>query len=148
MKTSHIIFSQPTRVTVGLLLIVLFTLVSNLQFVRIAISARGTIAKGDEVTRYEARFQKLRQTLPSRGVVGYVSDSNPEGFPRNREYFRRYYLTQYSLAPLVVVNSTEPDLLIGDVDSAAHSERVITPGFTLVKDFGDGVMLFRRGSHR
>jgi len=137
-------FNYPIRVRVGLLLMLAFTLVSNVQLLRIATSGYATVAETDEITRYEAHFQELKKVLPPHGVVGYIADPNPESVIHDTPYFKRYVLTQYSLSPVIVVDNIEPELIIGNFHPATNSKRVSIPGLTLIKDFGDGVMLFRR----
>jgi hypothetical protein len=83
--------------------------------------------------RSDQRFAALRSALPKRGVVGYVG---APGTPALADY----YLAQYALAPLVVENSPNHPLVIGNFPPgtvALASERL-----RLVKDFGDGVLLF------
>lgn len=97
----------------------------------------------DEISAYQRRLEALRPVLPARGVVGYLGDPEPTG-PGALQHFRRYLLAQYSLAPLLLIESTEPELVVGNFDPGP------TPappaGFQLVRDFGDGLVLFRRSA--
>ena len=71
--------------------------------------------------------------LPERGVIGYVGPPGDFGLPD-------YYLAQYALAPRVVERSTNHPLVVGNFPA---SSQVISPeGLQLVRDFGNGVLLF------
>jgi hypothetical protein len=140
-----VIPKHPTRVKIGLLLIALFASVSQLQALRSARVAYRSLSRPDEVTLYEVRLRELKQVLPARGVVGYVSDSTgdaerPES-DQARRSFKRYLLTQYALVPVVVVRSVNADRVVGDFEPSGGFR---PPGFTAVRDFGAGVVLFNR----
>lgn len=87
----------------------------------------------DAQQRAGKRFATLRQALPKHGVVGYIgpADSSMLGY---------YYLAQYSLAPVVVDSNINHPVVIGNFPNS-QPERV-PPNLTLIKDFGDGVLLF------
>lgn len=133
------------RVKIGLLLIALFASVSQLQALRSARAAYRSLSRPDEVTLYEARLRELKQALPAHGVVGYVSDSTGDAerpdSDQARRSFKRYLLTQYALVPVVVVRSVNAELVVGDFEASGG---FLPPGFTAVRDFGEGVVLFKR----
>jgi hypothetical protein len=95
----------------------------------------------DKISAYQRRLEVLRPALPTRGVVGYLGDPDPneEGA---LEHFRRYILAQYSLAPLLVVENLEPELVVGNFYPGTTP--AAPPGFRIVRNFGDGLVLFRR----
>jgi hypothetical protein len=103
----------------------------------------------DEISAYERRFQAARSVLPPRGMVGYLGSPEPTGAtPREANaaallHFRRYLLAQYALAPVLLVEGTDPEFVVGNFDPAALP--AAPAGLRLVRDFGDGVVLFRRG---
>lgn len=138
--------SYPARVKVGLVLILLFAATSSMHWLRNVVSAMVKSTGVDEITAYEARYQELKHTLPPEIVVGYLSDPVPPDLPRSegRTHFKRFVLTQYALSPVIVVRSTEPDLVVGNFESHAHADTAAAFQLTLVHDFGDGVMLFRK----
>jgi hypothetical protein len=84
--------------------------------------------------RSDQRFAALKASLPTRGVVGYIGD--PGALARGD-----YYLAEYALAPLVVDDSTNHRLVVGNFPSSAAA-RSGPENLELVKDFGDGVLLF------
>lgn len=85
----------------------------------------------------ERRFEVLRRELAGRQRVGYITDpeSVADGGP---PYFR----AQLALAPIVVELGTSPDLVVGNFLAGVHPS--IPRELVLVRDFGDGVMLFQR----
>jgi hypothetical protein len=134
-----------TRMAVALVL--LYAVASGAAWIRLAATAPARSVP-DEISTYELRFQALRGTLPARGVVGYLGHPDPTG-PTPAEsnansllHFKRYLLAQYALAPVLLLESTEPEFVVGNFDPGAMPS---TPaGFRIVRDFGDGLVLFRR----
>ena len=109
-------------------------------------SRRGAPATGALRTRAEdERLQRLRAHLPGRGVVGYVSDGwNGSSFT-TVEALQDYFLTQYSIAPVIVVRRTDLPIVVGNypADSAAETTgaRTFRAGLVVRRDLGDGVLL-------
>lgn len=136
------------RARIGLAagLVLLYSAASGLAWVRRAVEHRGFAQ--DEITAYENRFQALRRALPSSGVVGYLGDpalgsGDAEQSKRTALlHFRRYLLAQYALAPILLVENTDPELLIGNFEPGMPAR--VPPGFAMTREFGDGVVLFRR----
>ena len=88
--------------------------------------------RADNTQRMGQRFVALRTALPAHGVIGYVSQDKPG--------VEQYYLAQYALAPLVVDHSRNHSIVVGDFPTSKPTE---LPGnLELVRDFGDGVLLF------
>ena len=135
------------RMRIGLCLLVLFTLVSNLRLLVRELHEFAHTTPPDEITRNEARFRELRQVLPPLTQVGYLTDNLPQGAAGGDEAprlaFKQYLLTQYALLPTIVLPGTHGAFAVGNFDSAGGTNSRTTSGRTLVRDFGDGVMLFR-----
>jgi len=129
------IYSWRTKASIGVVLLMAALAAGTLAGFRFVTQ---NVSK-DEITLDEQRFEALRKTLPSRGVVGYVSDRENEA-----DSVRGYYRTQYYLAPLVVASDPGRELVVANLSSpsivaafaAAHGLRV-------TKDFGNGVALLR-----
>jgi hypothetical protein len=134
-----------SRTRLGLALVLLYALASGAAWLKLAATGRST---PDEISTYERRFQEVRAALPARGVVGYLGRTDPAGgTPAERDAsslldFRRYLLAQYALAPLVLIESTEPDFVVGNFDRGMAPST--PPGFRIERDFGNGLVLFRR----
>jgi hypothetical protein len=132
--------SVRARVWIALALVLAYAGVSVLRCLHRAAEWPSRAGQ-DEISAYERRFEALRPALPTRGVVGYLGDPEPneEGA---LEHFRRYLLAQYSLAPLLVVENLEPEFVVGNFYPG--TKPAAPPGFRLVRDFGDGLVLFRQ----
>lgn len=145
-----------TRVRAGLGIVLLFVIVSDAQWLRLAAGISSRTPREDEVGRHEARIRPIKESLPSRGVIGYMPDPMATDLPVNFtcavpppdrlacvNHYKGFYLTRYTLAPLVLVHSTEPDLIVANFATNTVSTS-IAPDLILVRDFGEGVMLFQR----
>ena len=101
----------------------------------------------DEISRYETRFQASQQVLPASARVGYVTEhatwmAGDEEGPRLA--FKHVVLTQYALLPAIVAPEGGGGLAVGNFDSLTPADTVALRGFTVVRDFGNGVLLLRR----
>ncbi len=85
--------------------------------------------------RSDRRFVLLKAALPAHGTIGYIGET---GAPI--DVLGNYYLTQYALAPLIVENSANHSLVIGNFPKSPPSQP--PGGLKLVHDFGGGVFLF------
>lgn len=118
------------RITIATLVFVLCCMLST---VRVLIDAPTRLHPADPATGADQRFAALKAALPPQGVVGYVGES---GSPAVADY----YLAQYALTPLVVDHSSNHPLVVGNFPLSSP----IPPSgnLQLVKDFGNGVLLF------
>ena len=84
---------------------------------------------------YEIRLADIKKDLPVNGVVNYVSDSNAKNDLIHAEYV---------LIPVRVVAGLNPrhDHLV--YQSFNEAEKTEIKGYTLKKNYGNGVMLFYR----
>jgi len=87
--------------------------------------------------RSDERFARLKTRLPAQGIVGYIGEAGDSATPD-------YYLTQYALAPLVVDDSTDHALVVGNFPSSQLPK--IPQNLRLVDDLGDGVLLLANAS--
>ena len=136
-----------TRARLALLLVLVYAGASTVQWVLRAAQWRPG-AGPDEVTADDRRFGSLRAELPAGRVVGYVGDpdlTGPDGKANDVAllHFRRFLLAQYALAPAVLVEGTEPELVVGNYFDE-RSARPAPAGFEVAGDFGSGVFLYRR----
>src|SRR5262245_66461974 len=132
----------PRPALAGVYLLALVTLASSASLARRAAIIGKDRAGGDEVSVLLRRLEPLRPSLPSHGTVGYEADA-PDPLAA-REDVRRFYLTQYAVAPIIVVAGVDRDLVIGDYRKPDPCRVCKSREFTLAADFGDGLMLFRR----
>jgi hypothetical protein len=131
---------MPTRARVGVALLIAVACLSSVG--RLVEAIRNTDPQyrwTARVADYSAeRYAGLEDVLPPRVVVGFVDGGacdNP---------VQAYYLTQYALAPRVVVQDDGPPWVL--VDGRPDRPLRELPGsVVLVRDLGNGVRLFRRG---
>ena len=95
----------------------------------------------DQITIYESRFIELKAFLQNHLVVGYISDyddkSNADGIA--------YSMTQYVLAPIILVRGIKRHFIVGNFQSASPNAKVYAKeNLSLIMDFGRGVILFER----
>jgi hypothetical protein len=122
-----------------ILLIVCACLSALLQMGRAVMTQSGADPWSGLVVRYdEQRFAEVAAMLPPGGVVGYVEDN-----PSDAEMPQHYFLTQYVLAPCVLVNDSRRlyVLVNGRPDGEVWSP--VAEG-RLLRDLGNGVRLFGR----
>jgi hypothetical protein len=135
-----------TRTRIAILLVLLYAGASTVRWVQRA-SEWPTGAAQDEISTYEHAFGDLRAMLPAHGTVGYLDRLGPAGAPADDPKseallrFRRYLLAQYFLAPVLLVKSTDPEFVIGNFGPEAVPE--VPTGLRVIRDFGDGLVLFR-----
>ena len=125
-------------------MLIFFALLSNLRLFRQTLNFAPKPLGTDEITLYEKRFEELKKILPSHGVVGYISNKEAEDI-RFDAGAGEYYLSQYALTPLVVAYSSNYPLVVGNFRQAVVDPQIYAgKGLVPLKDFGNGVMLFRR----
>ena len=148
-------FAYSTRVRLGTLLIVFFSLLSSYQLLAQNVKFDLTFVGRDEVTENEKRFEKIREALPPRGVVGYW----PNGVETSYKHLlfgdaadlQYWFLTQYALAPLIVSPTPGRNPIIGNYRSYVGFEllgqKPTMKGLEdtdKVIDFGNGILLLNR----
>jgi hypothetical protein len=89
----------------------------------------------DPAVIYENRFASLKKDLPAGTVFNYITD---------QKLLKDVILARYVLVPARMVRGLEPKqnhLVVSHMETAGvpHFE-----GFTMQKDYGNGVMLFKR----
>ena len=143
-------FDYPARVRVGVTLMILLALYSNLQLLSTWWQFDLSFVGNDEITLYEKRFDGVRAMLPPNGVVGYVGDpvKLEDGSP-NGAALRNWFLAQYALAPVVLSSSQGHRLFVMNKNAPPNPAPLGKGGFTIQElgfgnkllDFGNGVKL-------
>ena len=161
------------RINIGMVIIILLAIIQNVGLLIFGINLYSSSPPEDTVKMYEKHFEGLKSILPSQGVMCYITDdksyakrflTNSTAFsnrnaarrsfeeqPRNvfadSESLHAYCLTQYALAPLILVNATDCEFVVGNFNSTISiPEFTMEKHMKLIKDMGNGVMLFRRES--
>lgn len=99
-----------------------------------------TAPAADGVTDFDTRFAGLRGMLPEKGVIGYMTD--PDTPPTDTNAQAEFHLTQYALAPILVLHSPEQRFVVGNFHRTVTTGSLRDRGFKLVKEFGNGIALF------
>jgi hypothetical protein len=122
----------------------IFLLGCLLSSVRIVVDAPTPIQLRElhrEIARQsDERFAELKTMLPESGIVGYAGESGPAADGS-------YYLAQYALAPLVVDRTPNHALVVGNFATSQVAQSAVE-NLRLVKDFGNGVLLFAAKDQR
>ena len=99
-------------------------------------------------TENDRRLEDLRRMLDGHTRVGYINETRHH--PGELETAHYYYQTQYALAPISVQgllsNAPSPlDDVIGDFRGPVDMAKICASmGLTVVRDYGNGLVLFRR----
>ena len=143
------------RIKAGWLLLILLTGYAVLSLLVQSIGIYTDLPDKDPVTIHEARIAQLKGSLPASGEVGYVTTVENERIfayeraMKNVEYLAQYALTQYTLAPLIVRNSPELPLVVGNfLDGPPAPGFLEKNGLVPIKDFGDGLILYRKDARQ
>ena len=95
----------------------------------------------DPITKYEKRFSEIKAYLPNHAVVGYISDYDE----KSDKYGQAYNMTQYVLAPVILVRGIKRKFIIGNFQAAQPNIKAYArKDVALVRDFGNGAVLFKR----
>jgi hypothetical protein len=133
-----ITFDYPKRLRAGTGLLALIAVFSCLDSVRL----NRWVEKSSDVGISEERVQAIRRDLPSHGTLGYIADELPPNSDE-RLHSHEFFHIQYALAPLILVDSPQYPLVLGDFHTPVDSERIARLKLVMVRDYGNGVMLFR-----
>jgi hypothetical protein len=105
-----------------------------LSSVRLVVIGRQAKDSNEVARRSDQRFGALKASLPARGVVGYVGESGAAAVGD-------YYLAEYALAPLIVDHSPNHEWVVGNFPEGSPPTAP-EQDLQLIKDFGNGVLLF------
>lgn len=106
----------------------------------------------DVAGSYDRQLAQLKSALPAHGVVGYLGD---RVLDNDIGTIRYYYVTQYALAPLIVVNLSgrpaaplvECEFIVADfTDPEKARAAVARRGLSVVRDYGGGFMLLKKAA--
>lgn len=96
------------------LLVVIFSTTSYICIITAALSYLRAIGEADPVALGERRFAAIKRDLPKTGVVGYVTDISSDRVLSDTDTSAEYYIAQYTLSPLILDNSADHPIVIGN----------------------------------
>lgn len=139
------------RFRAALFLLIGVAVYANVSFAVKMIRSWPDIRQGDAVTACEKRMLQLKDLLPPTGLVGYITTvDNDKIFSREKtfedvEVLAHYILTEYTLAPIIVRNSSDYPLVIGNFVEGKPDPGIIRNKHLVpIKDYGDGLILYRK----
>ena len=92
-------------------------------------------------THAQQRLAPLREYLPERGRIGYITDKSGEV-----DYKQEFFLARYVLAPLVLETPEGRHAFIVTDQDQAGPVLEVPAGYVVVADVGHGVRLWKRES--
>lgn len=141
---------KPNRKIIQIITITLLVAISLFSLVRFYPELKMLIADHppgeDPVSVWEKRLADIKADLPEQGEVGYLSEWDIAGFNSDIiDQTEEYSMTQYSLAPLIVVKGANEEWIIGNFGDTP-------PGFKIddyfhvqiIHNYGWGIYLLKR----
>lgn len=145
-------FDYTARIKIALGMIIFFALLSNLHLLMDWVNLDLSFVGRDDITLYQKRFDRIRMMLPERGEVGFLGHKlNPIRYwESDAGTLRDWFLTQYTLAPVIVAITPGHSLVIinrgadgtnpDSSDNANLTVQDLGNGNKLL-DFGNGIKL-------
>jgi len=126
-------------------LVALLALFSAMDFWRATQDYNRTNPDPYRIGYQPRRFAKAAQETPEDAVLGYISDLDFGELHGSTAFFA----AQYALTPRILVpwqSEFAKDLVLGSFARLPDVEQVAAEnGLTVVRDLGEGVVLFRKG---
>ena len=136
-------FAYSPQAKSAIILLILLSVISITLLFKDTLASMPNRGK-DPIAAYEERFSGLKSILPGQSIVGYITDLTQEQLAYNSSYIAEYFLTQYALAPIIVDNNSDHQLIIGNFHHQPLPAELSGKGLRVVKDLENGVMLLRR----
>jgi hypothetical protein len=131
------------RIQAGIGLVALLSLVSALDYYR-QVTQNAVTEDPFRIAEQQERFRGVAAAIPPESLVGYLSDL-PETEARGGLMFVG---AQYALAPALVVpldRTPKAEWVLGNFSQpVAYGEIGRQHGLKIARDFGFGVVLYRR----
>jgi hypothetical protein len=90
-----------------------------------AIQANNGIPGEDMVSAWEKRLRKSRLLLPNNGIIGYMADWDlPDKSFASKDQQIEFLLSQYTLAPLILVRGTDHKVIFGNFGDTGDPTRI------------------------
>lgn len=127
------------QISRGAVLLAAFCMLSSAMLLWRTLSGREK-PQGTELAAFKKRISPLRGSLPPDAAVGYISDLTPDPSLRSVLELR---MTQYALVPVMVEDGPNYAYVIGNFHGPLPVRTPEIQQLTILKDFGNGVFLFR-----
>ena len=139
-------FDHGARVNIAILLLVASAFISNIRYVKFAALFSPSRVGKDNITLYEKKLSEIKKDLKPYSIVGYIADRQYRNIGLERDAAGYLYITRYALSPLIIdETSTDYPVVIGNfLNIPAGRKNASGLGLVLIKDYGNGLMLFKR----
>ena len=135
----------PGRARIALALALASLLLSQLAVILSLAQRLPSAIATEGMARYEKRYAEARKLLPRSGVIGYLSDPPDTGGVTEGLYERRYHAAEYILAPLIIADSAEPELILGNFFVPHAMEKALAEHkLVVLHDFRNGLFILRK----
>jgi hypothetical protein len=137
-------FDYKIRVRTGIYLLMALALLTNVRLLLNWIDFDLSFLGNDNVSKFERKFEGVKSKLPPNGTIGFRSTAPDD--------LALYYMTQYTLAPVVVsqlpaqtyVISIDRDALNWSEDKPYLNYTVSTSGADFkIFDFHNGITIIK-----
>jgi hypothetical protein len=126
--------------TGGVLLAALLAVAGALQFHGLETAFQDSHRDRFYIAARSSIFEPLLAMLPPGAEIGYITDV--ESGSTNETYM--FLSAQYYLAPRLLLRGDAHDWVIGSFRKPANFAAFAARGLRLERDFGNGLLLFRR----
>ena len=137
-------YPSKTLVTGAVMLAALLALVGSAQFWSAESDYQRLSQDPYRIAGQGERLSAFRTAVPDDATVGYLTDVPADNILSSSMFLA----AQYQLAPRLLQKSTAHDIVLGNFtrpgDFAAIGRQ---HGLEVERDFGNGVVLFRREAH-
>jgi hypothetical protein len=134
---------KPVRLYIGCGLLLLFAYTSSAILLKKSITGEIKPSFNAEIALLKTKLESVKPYLPLQGIIGYIDTH--ENVLTSVEAARTFILTQYILAPLIVVRDTDQDIVLGNFNRRNAGLRIAREyGLYCIKDFGSGLMLLQK----
>ena len=139
--------SRFIRSYIGCFLLLAFAYTSSIILLKRSIAGEIKPSFNEEISRLVNKLDGVEAGLPARGVIGYIDDD--ENVLTSVEAARAFILTQYILAPLIVVRDTDRDFVLGNFSGREIGLKIAEKnGLNCIRDFGSGLMILKKKAGR
>jgi hypothetical protein len=131
------------RANIGVWALAAVALLSGLKVLLDVVEAYRGRSEIAGVSAFESRMEPVKALVRPHATVGYLTDTLPQETTTAAEY----YLTQYALAPRIVLNTLDQRFIVANFHLPEQEPANLgVKGLELVRDFGAGVKLYRNAA--
>jgi len=141
------LIKDSNRKRLAIALLVIFAIFTNIRFFRHSLDKQYSDKFfEDEISLFEKELIPLKDALSGTNVVGYITDKRSERVLVEFDSIKKFCMMQYVISPTILINSVDSNLVIGDFKNPDNikSQPFLRRRFLIVKDYGNGLMLFKR----